>query len=232
MEQVFLYSYLKYQKENNKTKWKNLKIIPWYLKSLILISIIILISSFVLLFNDLKTYGLIAEMIALAIIIVAYLLSENFMILQSDVKLNNYISSRKELKNWLNDINIKNEDSIKLLINRLKESISKKEEIKKTSAARWDKWMQVLIIPIILSILTTIIASQKDINQIIAYVLSILLMCGSFYGIFFILKTIYNTFFNRRLAQMHFFVDDLQSILDMEKIESLNSNTDEKNIQA
>ena len=131
MEQVFLYSYLKYQKENNKTKWKNLKIIPWYLKSLILISIIILISSFVLLFNDLKTYGLIAEMIALAIIIVAYLLSENFMILQSDVKLNNYISSRKELKNWLNNINIKNEESITLLISRLKESISKKEEIKK-----------------------------------------------------------------------------------------------------
>ncbi len=79
---------------------------------------------------------------------------------------------------------------------------------------RIEKWLQIIIVPIILAMFAEIIREQKDLSLLFAYTATMIIVIASF-GLMFL--NCYNTFEffkKRKLEQMKSFADDLQGILD------------------
>ena len=219
MEREYLYNYLLYQKEHNKSSWKKLIRLPWYILLLLTVSFVLLITTFILYcFLSNKLPVIILEIAAMIVIFTTCFLSEKHQVSTSKSTLQNYAESRANLNGWLKTVHINSDEDKKLLLSRLKEYISSQESNMKMSADRWDKWLQVLVIPVVLSLITTIIANQKDVSMIIVSVMTIMFIFGMLYGLFFLLKTLSDIPINRKLNQMRYFAKDLQSTMDMEQL--------------
>ena len=219
MERKYLYNYLQYQKEKNIKTWKRLMKLPWYLLLLLAISFALLITTVVLdcaISNKIPV--IVLEIAALVSIGFTYFLSENYKVTTSQSTLQNYAISRTNLNKWLKTVHIDSEEDKKLLLSRLKEYISLQEAKQKRTAERRDKWLQVLVIPVVLTLMTTIIANQKDVSFIIASVITIMLIFGLVYGLIALLITVNELPIKRRINQMQCFADDLQSTIDMEQL--------------
>ena len=219
MELKYLYSYLQFQKTNNKKVWKRLMMLPWYLLLLFIVSLALLITTFVLdcvLSNKIPV--IIFEVGALIAVCLTYYLSEKYMVTTSKTTLQNYAKSRELFNEWLKTVQINNDDDKKLLLSRLKEYIALQEAKQKRITDRWDKWLQVLVIPVVLTLMTTVIASQKDVNLIIASAITIILIFGMSYGLITLFRTVNELPMKRRINQMQCFADDLQSTMDMEQL--------------
>lgn len=87
---------------------------------------------------------------------------------------------------------------------------------KKRIADRWNKWLQALVIPVVLTLVTIIIANQKDDNVIISSVITIMLIFGIIYGLIILFRTVSDLPLKRRSNQMQGFAEDLQSTMDMD----------------
>lgn len=219
MELKYLYSYLQYQKTNNKKAWKRLMRLPWYMLLLLAVSFALLITTFILnCFLSNKIPVIILEITAMTVIFTTYFLSEKYQVSTSKLTLQNYARSRTSFNEWLKTVRIDSEEDKKLLLSRLKEYISLQEKNQRRIADRWDKWLQVLVIPVILTLMTTIIANQKDVNLIIASVVSIMLIFGVVYGLIVLFRTVGDLPLKRRINQMQCFAEDLQSTMDMEQL--------------
>lgn len=224
MERKYLYSYLLYQKENNKSNWKKLMRLPWYILLLIAASFALLITTFILdcLLSN-KIPVIILEIAAMIVTFISFFLCENYKISTSKTTLQNYAKSRTSFNEWLKTVRIDSDEDKKLLLSRVKEYISSQEKNQKRIADRWDKWLQVLVIPVVLTLMTTIIANQKDVSLIIASVISIMLIFGMIYGLIILLRTVSDLPLKRRINQMQCFAEDLQSTMDMEQLGWLTS---------
>ena len=233
MERKYLYNYLLYQKEHNKASWKKLMRLPWYMLLLLSVSFALLITTFFLdCFLSNKIPVIILEIAAMIITFITFFLCENYIITTSKATLQNYAKSRTSFNEWLKTVRIDSDEDKKLLLSRVKEYISSQEENQKRIADRWDKWLQVLVIPVVLTLMTTIIANQKDVSLIIASVISIMLIFGMIYGLIILLRTVSDLPLKRRINQMQCFAEDLQSTMDMEQlgwITPLKNNLDDNN---
>ena len=219
MERKYLYSYLQYQKANNKIAWKRLMRFPWYILLLLAISLVLFVTTLILecvLSNKIPVAVL--EIATLIVICFTYFLSENYRVITSKSALQNYANSRSSINEWLKTVRIDSNDDKELLLTRLKEYISLQEAKQKRTADRRDKWLQVLVIPVILTIMTTIIANQKDVSLIISSVITIMFIFGLVYGLIVLLMTVNELPIKRRINQMQCFADDLQSTMDMEQL--------------
>ena len=227
MERKYLYSYLLYQKENNKSNWKKLMRLPWYILLLIAASFALLIATFILdcLLSN-KIPVIILEIVATIIIFITFFLCENYKVSTSKTTLQNYAKSRISFNEWLKSVRIDSVENKKLLLTRLKEYISSQEVNKKRIADRWDKWLQVFVIPVVLTLMTTIIANQKDVNLIIASVITVMLIFGMIYGLIMLFRTVSDLPLKRRINQMQCFAEDLQSTMDMEQLGWINTPKD------
>ena len=227
MEQKYLYSYLQYQKENNKEKWKRLRRTPWYLWLFLVVLFVFLVTTVILscvISNPIPV--LILEFLELIAMCCTYFISENYMVETSKSTLQTYANTRKNLNEWLKSVHINNEDDKKLLLSRLKEYISLQEAKQERTADRRDKWLQVLVIPVILTLMTTIIANQKDVSSIIKSVITIMLIFGLVYGIIVFFRAVNELPIKRKINQMKCFADDLQSTMDMEQLGWINKKCD------
>lgn len=219
MEHKYLYNYLEYQKNHNKNKWKKLMRIPWHITALILVSFVSLIATFILyLCMSNNTWVLVLEMIAIITAVIAYIIAEQYSIKHSKTALEDYANSRKELNEWLKSVHLDSKEKKELLLSRLNEYIAERESKEKVVAERSDKWLQVLFIPVVLSIITAVISHQNNTDVIVASTLFILMLFGMFYGGIALLRTIYNLPSKREIAQLKSFADDIQSTLDMEQL--------------
>ena len=219
MERKYLYSYLLYQKEHNKASWKKLMRLPWYLILLLTLSFALLITTFILdcLLSN-KIPVIILEIVAMIVTFITFFICENYKVSTSKTTLQNYAKSRISFNEWLISVRIDSDENKKLLLTRLKEYISSQEANKKRIADRWDKWLQVLVIPVVLTLMTTIIANQKDVSSIIASTITIMLIFGMIYGLVILFRTVSDLPLKRRINQMQCFADDLQSTMDMEQL--------------
>ena len=72
------------------------------------------------------------------------------------------------------------------------------------------------MIPVVLTLVTIIIANQKDDNVIISSVITIMLIFGIIYGLIILFRTVSDLPLKRRSNQMQGFTEDLQSTMDMD----------------
>ncbi len=220
MDKRLFYCYMKYQKERNDTIWKRLKKIPWLVKTVFVVMLVCSITFFIPLFQK---YMLWIAVIEVILSLILWFLVENFQIKTSDEKLEEYYNYCRELEIWLNSQGLVSVKAIKLLRKRLNNRIDEMRKQRKDNNARFDKWIQTLVIPITLAVFSTIIKGQDSI-EMFSTIFLMLSVFAFIYGFVSGCRS-YAWFPKKRvLEQMGFFASDLQGILDLRFAQEDKSN--------
>lgn len=219
MERKYLYCYLEFQKIENRRYWKRLMNIPWYIIVPLAVSVVLISVSFILVFVP-QTKGIasVLEIISLILSFVSYYLSDRYIVSNSASTFDEYVKSRERLNRWFTTVHIESDEDKKLLISRLKDYVSKKESDQKAISEKWDKWLQTIAVPVVLSIITTVITKQNNVSEMLATILVVLLIAGTFYGVIYIIRNVCRLPAKKEINQMQCFIDDLQSTLDMKRL--------------
>ncbi|MEE1125579.1 MAG: hypothetical protein U0L18_06540 [Acutalibacteraceae bacterium] len=217
METPLFYAYLKYQKDNQPDVWKFFLKLPKHIICIfILIAISIIVSIITAVFE-----ATVPTLIALAVQVIAYLLmyyfTEKHLIKFSESNYNKYCDYCEKLNIWLKEHSINSDENIDELLQRFKVQISEAKSENEKSKNRFDKWLQTLVIPIILAIITTIITKQDDLVTIINPVIVILMVFVVLYVTVTSIAEFVSLPEKRRIEQMQCFANDLQGVLDYRK---------------
>lgn len=215
MEDILFDSYRKFQKSygNPLTNFKKIPMPAIVLLILLLITTLLsVLMGFISCLKPYAIYGMLAEVSLCGIV---YIYTEHFQIKSSNTRLPIYANYCKDVLNWLNDCKvITTEENISKLLNRAVATAKAEDEKRTALRTSIEKWIQSLIVPIILVVFTTIIGKQENLSTILTSSLMLLTILF-FIGIF--CAAIYN-FFNfyskRKLEQLKCFADDLQGVLD------------------
>ena len=92
---------------------------------------------------------------------------------------------------------------------RMNNMKSEEDKIK----SREERWLQTLIIPTIVAIITAVITKQDDIVNMLTYTCTIVIMFAVIYGVISIIKNISFLPKKHKIKQMECFVSDLNSIV-------------------
>ena len=219
METYLFYAYLKYTKESKLTFWPKLldrpmSIIVFFsltLLSCICGAIFALLGWFIA-----ALIGVAAEIVFGSIF---YHYSEKYQIEFSVKEYDKYLTYCSNLYKWLKEFNMQSADDIHELCRKIQSKIIRLKTDEENSKARVDRWLQTLIIPIVIVIITAIITKQENIEEMIAYAISVIVLFAVVYGIVVMIKSISLFPQRRRIEQMECFASDLQGVLNF-----LNSN--------
>lgn len=212
METRLFYSYLKFAKENKQTFWPKLLGRPI---GVIVFFILTLGSCFAGAISSLCGWRIVASIALMCEIgfgAVFYYLSEKYRIDFCDSEYGKYKDYCLNLSDHFEKIGIKKED-----ISEICNSVCKKidglrlEEDK--IKARGEKWLQTLIIPTIIAIITAVIAKQDSIEIMLTYTFAIVIVFAVVYGGVSVMRSISYFPEKRRIKQMECFASDLQSVL-------------------
>ena len=212
MDRKLFYCYLSYQKERNDSTWKRLKKIPCLAKISFLGMLACLSLFFVPVFQK---YPIVIAIIEVILVFILYFSTENFLIENSAKNLKEYQLYCREFVGWLNKQGIMSMETIKLLHERLNERIGKIREQRKENMMRFDKWIQILAIPIVLSILSKMITEQNNVIEMMNTILSILILFLVVYAIAVGYRSLVGFPEKHELEQMECFSRDLQGVLDL-----------------
>lgn len=220
MDRYLFYMYLKYLKDNKLTFWYELWKQP---KMAIFLFAIVIISGIALLvFIFINKYlMLISIIMEIVSCVILYFYTENYRITCSKNKTEEYRKYCKDIKIWLNSCGIKDKEAVEVLHSRVIESIEQIKSLDKESQERTDKWLQALIIPVVLAIITTVISNVSDIAVMFNNTLIIIICFVSVYCIFTSTQKISSFPQKRMLEQLNCFASDLQSVLDTQFTDSI-----------
>ena len=154
--------------------------------------------------------------------------TENFQIKNSDIRFLVYKEYCDKILQWLIDcgIIVTKENIIELML-RVEKEIEKAEKQRAITRERIDKWIQILIIPILLAVFSAIIKAQTDLTVLFAYTFAFLIVLGSIALAFINCYNILDFFKKRKLEQLKSLYNDLQGVLDCQlenKLFSKNEN--------
>jgi hypothetical protein len=93
--------------------------------------------------------------------------------------------------------------------------LAKQDELKRQQNDKIDKWMQTLVIPLILAIITAFISDQTDIKNVIAYAFALLATLGLIYAFIWIARSVIGMLNYNKREDIQCCIDDLQSVLDV-----------------
>lgn len=212
MDKKLFYCYLSYQKERDDSTWKRLMKIPCLAKIAFVGMIACLSLFFVPVFQK---YPIVIAVIEVILAFILYFSTENFLIESSNKKLKEYQLYCREFVVWLNRQGIMSMETIKLLHERLNERIGEIREKRKENMSRFDRWVQILVIPIVLTIFSKIITEQNNIIEMMNAVLNILIVFWVVYAIAVACRCLGGFPEKRELEQMVYFSSDLQGVLDL-----------------
>ena len=94
--------------------------------------------------------------------------------------------------------------------------IEKSERQRITTQEHIEKWMQILIIPILLAVFSVIINGQTDLEILLEYTIVFFIILGSIACMLFNCYNFLGFYKKRKLEQMKSFYSDLQGILDFQ----------------
>lgn len=215
MDRKIFNAYLKYQKDNKLTFWPFLNRQKPIIKTMFWMSLVFLIiGSTLCFFRVTIVWGIIGMALSLICCAVLYLVLEYYQIKESQISYVEYILYCKTLYGWLTGYGVDNEEKVRSLQDRIDKRIVKSKEECRESYARMEKWMQVLIIPIALAIITTIVDKKDDIDLMVGAILMILIILLLLYFYANLFVKIGNYPLKRRVSQLECFSADLQGILD------------------
>lgn len=213
MENYLFYAYLKYQEDNKLHVWKNLFKYHKHIFAIFLILLTFAVMEVIVTFlriNCLIWSFLLLEFLAYFLL---YYFTEKDLIELSEINYENYCNYCKKLNKWLNKFDINNYQSIYELLQRIKLQISEAKDENEKSKNRFDKWLQTLVIPIVITMVTTIITKQNELSAMIEPVVTILIVFVVSYITITSIKKISDFPKKRKIEQMQCFANDLQGVL-------------------
>ena len=229
MQTILFDSYRKYQKENKGKFFKVISKLPlgakFLLGGLVLSFIYSILAIFLSFFKNTYLVSLISQVI---LCISLYFYTENFQIKNSDVRFLVYKEYCAEIQQWLVEIGIVvTKENITELMLRVEKEIEKAEKQRTTTRERIEKWIQILIIPILLAVFSAIIRAQTDLTILFAYTFAFLIVIGSMALAFINCNNIFDFFKKRKLEQLKSLYNDLQGVLDCQLDDKLFLKNDD-----
>lgn len=229
MHTILFDSYRKYQKENNDKFYKAISKLPKGAKFLLGGLVISFIYSILaIFFSFFKNTYIICLVSQVTLCISLFFYTENFQIKNSDIRFLVYKEYCDKILQWLIDcgIIVTKENIIELML-RVEKEIEKAEKQRAITRERIDKWIQILIIPILLAVFSAIIKAQTDLTVLFAYTFAFLIVLGSIALAFINCYNILDFFKKRKLEQLKSLYNDLRGVLDCQlenKLFSKNEN--------
>lgn len=216
MHTILFDSYRKYQKENKGKFFKVISKLPigakFLLGGLVVSFIYSILAIFFPFFKNTYFVSLISQVI---LCVSSYFYTENFQIKNSDVRFLVYKEYCAEIQQWLVECGIVvTKENITEIMLRIEKEIGKSEKQRATTRERIEKWIQILIIPILLAVFSAIIRAQTDLTVLFTYTLAFLIVIGSLALAFINCYNIFDFFKKRKLEQLKSLCNDLQGVLD------------------
>lgn len=217
MEKILLYAYLNYMKENKITFWPKLLKLPKHILVLLALAIVCILG--VLLCSvfrqPLWSWAFIAGELVFGII--AFYCLDRYQIQTAKMSFSEYKDYCKDIEKWLIEYDLKTADDIEKMRIRLETNLSEMKTEYEKRNERLFKWTQTLIIPIILAVITAVIAKQSEFESIIAYASALLFAFAALYGVFVVFRNILAFPVKQKIEQMECLISDLQGVLDFKK---------------
>ena len=144
-----------------------------------------------------------------------YFYTESFQVKYSDLRLSLYQKYCEDMTVWLEQIGfIVTKENITEIVLRLEKEIDKEEEQRLSRRDRIEKWIQILIIPILLAVFSAVIKEQTNLTMLLTYAITLLIAFASIILAFLNCYNIIDFLKKRKLEQMKSFASDLQGVLD------------------
>lgn len=215
METYMFYNYLKWKKESKNDTFNKFLKFPLLSKIAIILMITSGLLSFIMLFFS-EIISFIFIIIELALGVINFIHSEKMHIDNSPQKFQNFKNYCKELRIWLESFEFLQEEQISIMQKRINNIVAEAKAKSKSRKESAEKWLQILIIPIILAVANSIINSQTDLNDIISNIVSLLIIFLCIYSIAISFVSVFSFIDNWQISKYEKFSNDLQSVLDIE----------------
>ena len=216
MELLLYRSYLKYLKDNKTPVSEALKKIP---KVMLRLSIALILSAIcavvVLCIERIRRYFFVPLGIEAIVSLIVFSYAQHYEIKNSDKDIKEHKKYCQALYIWLKKslISVEPKDIVELK-SRMDSRLKKYAETQQRTTDIIMRFIQTLIIPVILTVLTVILNNQIDISVILAYsIAAIMLLCFFIVTLFGFVSFI-NLIRKNECEKMNSFSKDLQSILD------------------
>lgn len=230
MELLLYRNYLKYLKDNRLPMSKAFKKLP---KTMLVLLIILSIAAIgvivVLCIEKVSAYFYMAVVIEAAVAFVVFSYWQHYEIENSSQDIKEYKNYCSDLFVWLENtsVSIDREDIIELR-NRIVNRLEKYEQKQQKTYDIIIRFVQALIMSIVLSVLTVVLNKQFDISMILAYGF-IAIMVPSFFAVtLFGFTSFVNLIRKNEFEKMKSFSNDLQGILDTQFAEGIFAKTNVK----
>ena len=219
-------SYRKYQKENKNNVIKSIFKLPVGAKILLGGLCLCLIYSILTLFVDLfRSAYFFCLLLEFVLCICLYFYTENFQIKNSDTRFSAYQDYCGKINQWLIQIGIVvTKENVTELVRRLENEIEKQEKQRTLRRERIEKWIQIIIIPILLAVFSAIIREQTDLTTLLSYAIAFLVTFSSIALVVLVFYNGFDFFRKRKLEQLKSLSSDLQGVLDCQFDDKLFSN--------
>lgn len=223
MENNMLYCFKKWLKKKEGTLFEQIFKIPVMARVLLASLVIVLVSLLVVLglsSNRNKNYGIATKVlmgIYVVLCITVSIYTERHQIKHSEHDLESYRNYCSDLKK---EVILENEVSLKLipvLIDRLNAMNDKIEEKIKQKNEHFNKFMEMLLIPISAVILGALLDKGSDATESLWFGVSGALIILFIYGLILFFSFLYDTVMRVPQGGYKRFATDLQSILDFEE---------------
>lgn len=230
MELLLYRSYLKYLKDNRTPVSKALKRIPKLMIVLLVALILSTICAVVVLYMEqIRQYFFVPLGVEAIVSLIVFSYAQHYEIKNSDKDIKEHKKYCEALYIWLKKslISVEPKDIVELK-SRMDSRLEKYAETQQRTTDIIMRFIQTLIIPVILTVLTVILNNQIDIGVILAYgIVAIMLLCFFIVTIFGFVSFI-NLIRKNEYEKMNSFSKDLQSILDTQFEDGIFAKIDVK----
>lgn len=217
METYLFYAYLKYAKDNKQSFWPKLLSRPISVILFFSLTIVSCVCGAIFALLGWSIVALIGMAGEIIFGIIFYHCSEKYQIEFCIEEYDKYTAYCSNLHKWLKKFNKRSADDIQELYDRIQTKIVHLKAEEESSKARGERWLQTLIIPAIIAIITAIITKQEDVEMMLAYAFTIVILFAVVYGTIAVIKSISYFPQKRKIEQMECFASDLQGVLDLIK---------------
>lgn len=215
MEDKLFYAYLKYQKDSMRNAWSNLLKLHWTVLLPFGISIISTLSTLALTLVS-PLCG--KNWISVAVMALSYFVlihtTESFQIKRSHEKFAEYCDYCAEMKIWLAEFSIDSREKIASVKERISRKISDIRNTHEKGTTSVDKWLQGFATPVVIAVITTVIAGKNATEEKIATTVIVIMIFALAWYLCSVGAKMLNYNSKRKVEQLECFASDLQGILD------------------
>ena len=221
MDEYLFNCYLNWQRECYGSFFKQLHKTGLFMRILLITTCILVIS--ILIFAVFATakiiptnYCMILMIITIILFIILKLYTDHYKVKNSYTRFDSYKEYCRSFKDWLIEHGIEDKELVLTIAKRKRDALNIMDDRISKNNERVNKVMQILIIPISLSMFGTILNIQTDMQLIIALGVQFLILISLTYLLCsFFVSVFNNVIIKQKQDDIIEFVNDLQSVIDM-----------------